>query len=83
MRPILFAFLFIFIYPVSRAGAQVESTFGSSLSDSKKKLIEQNFQNLPASFRKNMGQWDDNILFESGSSGIHIYFMKDGISYTS
>lgn len=55
----------------------------SGLSESKKREIERNLQDLPTAFRKNIGQWNNEILFESASSGVHMYFMKDGISYAA
>ncbi|MBI2271837.1 MAG: SBBP repeat-containing protein [Bacteroidetes bacterium] len=80
---LLLALFLTFIYPACSLNAQGNATSGSTLSDLKKKEIEKNIRNLSPGFRKNLGQWDDNILFESGTSGIHMYFMKDGISFAS
>jgi len=39
--------------------------------------------NMPAVFRKNMGQWEEKILYQSSSAGVNVYFMKDGLSFAT
>ncbi|MFL5753056.1 MAG: PKD domain-containing protein, partial [Bacteroidia bacterium] len=48
----------------------------------KEKLYE-NMSKIPVSFRQNVGQWEDKILYQGSSPGwgANIYFMKDQISF--
>jgi hypothetical protein len=41
------------------------------------------FDNLPVYFRKNIGQWNEDILFQGSSPGwgANVYFMKDRLSF--
>ncbi|MBI2270879.1 MAG: SBBP repeat-containing protein [Bacteroidetes bacterium] len=82
----VYATLFLIIsgsfYHTISAQESIHSSLGA-MDQARKTKIENNLQSLPVNFRKNRGQWSDNILFESASSGIHMYFMKDGISYLS
>ncbi|MBC7865332.1 MAG: PKD domain-containing protein [Bacteroidia bacterium] len=53
------------------------------VSPSEKEKILENIGNFPVTFRQNVGQWDDKILFQGSSPrwGSGIYFMKDQLSF--
>ena len=36
---------------------------------------------MPLVFTKNMGQWDDRVLFRTDAGGATMWFMKDGVTY--
>jgi len=36
---------------------------------------------MPLAFTKNMGQWDDRILFRANSGGATMWFTKEGVTY--
>jgi hypothetical protein len=38
-------------------------------------------ETTPLAFTKNMGQWDDRVLFRANSTGVTMWFTKDGITY--
>jgi hypothetical protein len=41
----------------------------------------QSLNKMPLSFTKNMGQWDDRVLFRANASGATMWFTKEGITY--
>jgi hypothetical protein len=41
----------------------------------------QSLNKMPLSFTKNMGQWDDRVLFRANSGGATMWFTKEGITY--
>ena len=43
--------------------------------------MQQNLQDLPVIFRKNAGQWDNNILYSGSTKNAHVYFMQNGLSF--
>lgn len=49
-------------------------------SEIKKKIVE-GYAKAPISFTKNMGQWQDDILYKGRISGMNISFMQNGLSY--
>ncbi|MBL7891261.1 MAG: PKD domain-containing protein, partial [Bacteroidia bacterium] len=53
------------------------------VTETQRKQIAQNIAALPISFRKNMGQWDNNIIYRGSSPGwnANINFMKNGLSF--
>ncbi len=48
-----------------------------------KKDVEETLKNLPVAFRKNMGQWDEKILYRSSDANTNVYLMKNGLSFGS
>ena len=36
---------------------------------------------MPLSFTKNMGQWDDRVLFRANAGGATLWFTRDAITY--
>jgi hypothetical protein len=36
---------------------------------------------MPLSFTKNMGQWDDRVLFRASAGGAAMWFTKEGVTY--
>lgn len=48
-----------------------------------KREVEHLLNELPVSFRKNMGQWNSNILYQGNSPGwdANVYFLKNGLSF--
>jgi PKD repeat protein len=53
------------------------------LTGLQKKQVEERIASLPISFRKNMGQWNNEIIYRGSSPGWHanINFLKDGLSF--
>jgi hypothetical protein len=41
----------------------------------------QSLNKMPLSFTKNMGQWDDRVLFRANSGGATMWFTKEGVTY--
>ncbi|MCX6831785.1 MAG: SBBP repeat-containing protein, partial [candidate division Zixibacteria bacterium] len=41
----------------------------------------QSFNKMPLSFTKNMGQWDDRVLFRANAGWATMWFTKDGVTY--
>jgi hypothetical protein len=41
----------------------------------------QSLNKMPLSFTKNMGQWDDRVLFRANAGGATMWFTKEGITY--
>ncbi len=41
----------------------------------------QQIDTTPLSFTKNMGQWDDRVLFRASAAGAAIWFTKEGVTY--
>ena len=41
----------------------------------------QSINKMPLSFTKNMGQWDDRVLFRANTGGATIWFTKEGVTY--
>ncbi len=41
----------------------------------------QKMNQMPLAFTKNMGQWDDRVLFRANSSGATMWFTKEGVTY--
>jgi hypothetical protein len=41
----------------------------------------QSINKMPLSFTKNMGQWDDRVLFRANSGGATMWFTKEGVTY--
>ena len=41
----------------------------------------QQMNQMPLAFTKNMGQWDDRVLFRANSGGATMWFTKEGITY--
>ncbi len=36
---------------------------------------------LPLAFTKNLGQWDDRVLFRTDAGGVTMWFTKEGVTY--
>lgn len=77
-----FAFLFL-LFNTGFAQTQTirsSSDQNQSISD---KAVHDQLTNLPVSFRKNMGQWDDKIVYQGFSPGwnANINFLKNGLSF--
>jgi gliding motility-associated-like protein len=73
----LFVLLIVTLSPLF---AQIKA-IEPSLADKKK--ISESIANIPVSFRQNMGQWDEKILFQGNSPawGATISFLHDGLSF--
>jgi hypothetical protein len=41
----------------------------------------QSINQIPLSFTKNMGQWDDRVLFRANAGGATMWFTKEGVTY--
>ncbi|TFH64834.1 MAG: T9SS type A sorting domain-containing protein [Candidatus Zixiibacteriota bacterium] len=41
----------------------------------------QSINKMPLSFTKNMGQWDDRVLFRANAGGATMWFTKEGVTY--
>jgi hypothetical protein len=41
----------------------------------------QSFNKMPVAFTKNMGQWDDRVLFRANAGGATMWFTKEGVTY--
>ncbi len=41
----------------------------------------QSLNKTPLSFTKNVGQWDDRVLFRANAGGATIWFTKEGVTY--
>jgi hypothetical protein len=41
----------------------------------------QSLNKIPLSFTKNMGQWDNRVLFRANSGGATMWFTKEGVTY--
>jgi len=41
----------------------------------------QSLNKMPLAFTKNMGQWDDRVLFRANSGGATMWFTKEGVTY--
>ena len=44
-------------------------------------LTTQRLNQMPLAFTKNMGQWDDRVLFRANADGATMWFTKEGITY--
>ena len=76
-------YIIVFMLLVSHQAFSGSKNSGGNavLGNTINQAIEQNLKNLPVKFRKNMGQWNDKILFRSEANGINISFLNNGISY--
>ncbi len=43
--------------------------------------IAQQMNSMPLAFTKNMGQWDDRVLFRANVGGATMWFTKEGVTY--
>lgn len=61
----------------------LEQPVKRDVSLSQRKAIEENVSAMPVSFRKNLGQWDEKIVYQGSSPGWHanINFLKNGLSF--
>ena len=41
----------------------------------------QKMNRMPLAFTKNMGQWDDRVLFRANAGGATMWFTKEGVTY--
>jgi hypothetical protein len=41
----------------------------------------QSLNKMPLSFTKNMGQWDEHVLFRANAGGATMWFTKEGVTY--
>ncbi|MCX6832883.1 MAG: SBBP repeat-containing protein [candidate division Zixibacteria bacterium] len=41
----------------------------------------QSFKKMPLSFTKNMGQWDEHVLFRANAGGATMWLTKEGVTY--
>jgi len=44
-------------------------------------LTAQRLNQMPLSFTKNMGQWDDRVLFRANAGGATMWLTKEGVTY--
>jgi len=58
-------------------GQKFFSSDKNSLQEKASELIN----NSSLQFRKNEGQWDDKILYQSSANGANVYFMRDALSF--
>jgi len=76
-------FIAVLLVSFSRAQDFAANTTQPILDVTKKKAIMENIANIPVSFRKNAGQWDDKIVYRGFSPGwnANVNFLKDGLSF--
>ena len=43
--------------------------------------VTHQMNSMPLAFTKNIGQWDDRVLFRASASGATMWFTKDGVIY--
>jgi len=43
--------------------------------------VAQKMSAMPLAFTKNMGQWDDRVLFRASAGGATMWFTKEGVTY--
>ena len=62
--------------------AQLSNAATNPKSTPSKETYLTNIEKLPVFFRKNMGQWEDNIIYRGSSPGwsANVNFMKNGLS---
>jgi hypothetical protein len=41
----------------------------------------QKMNQMPLAFTKNMGQWDDRVLYRANARGATMWFTKEGVTY--
>ena len=41
----------------------------------------QKLNQMPLAFTKNMGQWDERVLFRANAGGATMWFTKEGVTY--
>src|SRR6266487_3518873 len=75
----IYPFLF-FVFLFEPGFSQVNSNEKAIINS---KAVADDLKKLPVTFRKNMGQWDDNIVYQGFSPGwnANINFMKNGLSF--
>ncbi len=54
---------------------------GSLFAATDSQLAMQSLNRMPLSFTKNMGQWDDRVLFRANAGGATMWFTKEGMTY--
>ena len=54
---------------------------GSLFASTESQLATQSLSRMPLAFTKNMGQWDDSVLFRATSGGATMWFTKEGVTY--
>lgn len=75
-----FAFLTLLFNAGFSQNIRSNSDLKKNISD---KSVHDQINNLPVSFRKNSGQWDDKIIYRGFSPGwnANINFLKNGLSF--
>ncbi len=58
----------------------VVSTLTATTTPNSSATIQQ-INQMPLSFTKNMGQWDDRVLFRANAGGATMWFTKEGVTY--
>ncbi|TFH64265.1 MAG: hypothetical protein E4G91_06330 [Candidatus Zixiibacteriota bacterium] len=58
----------------------VVSTLMATTTPNSSTAIQQMNQ-MPLAFTKNMGQWDDRVLFRANAGGATMWFTKEGVTY--
>jgi hypothetical protein len=56
------------------------SSMTASTIDARSSAV-QDLNRMPLSFTKNMGQWDERVLFRGSSGGATMWFTKEGVTY--
>jgi hypothetical protein len=44
-------------------------------------MVVQKMSQMPLAFTKNMGQWDERVLFRANAGGATMWFTKEGVTY--
>jgi gliding motility-associated-like protein len=65
----------------SAPGPEKNISLTKEEKEKKKAKAKEQLQKMEVSFRKNMGQWEEQILYKGKNSGINLSFMKAGLSY--
>jgi hypothetical protein len=53
----------------------------AQMSANNQSLAAQSLSQMPLAFTKNVGQWDDRVLFRARSGGAAMWFTKEGVTY--
>ncbi len=86
MKQLLFSILLATTLAASaseKPAAKLNANMQALADGAKKNNVLESIANIPVSFRKNMGQWDEQIAYRGFSPGwnANIYFLKNGLSF--
>ena len=44
-------------------------------------ITAETLEKMPLAFTKNMGQWDERVLYRANAGGATLWFTKEGVTY--